>query len=150
MEQRTPTIQTAAGGAGVDAQTVTSLITQKLSELSVDLSSRGGRYIREVMEIILCEQGALMDITEPIQQVADRYGICTKSVRSLIRYTVTNAWKIGDPEVQCRYFDRLIDFKRGKPTEACFILTLATFLRRELRGYREMPNPNPGIPPEMM
>lgn len=150
MEQRTPTMQIAAGGAGVDIQVIRDHITGKLSELSVDLGSRGGLYTGEILEIILSEQGALMEISEPIRRIADRHGISERSVRSLIRYTVINAWKNGDPEVQCRYFDRLVDFKRGKPTEACFILTLAMFLRRELCSYRAIPRTDPGIPPEMM
>ena len=125
--------------AGPDSRIVRELAVQKLNEMSVNLNTRGGEYILEMLMIILCEQGELMSVAEPIRQVAERYGIRRESVRAAVRYAVINAWKNGDPEVQYRHFGNSISFRRGKPTESGFILTLAMHLRRELQSYRGAP-----------
>jgi two-component system response regulator (stage 0 sporulation protein A) len=142
MEQQIPK-------ADPDSRIVKELVVRKLNELSVNINTRGGEYILEMLMLILCEQGELMNVAEPVRQVAERYGIRRESVRAAVRYAVINAWKNGNPEVQYRYFGRTVSFQRGKPTESGFILTLAMHLRHELQNYNDSPMRNTDIPPEI-
>ena len=135
--------------AGPDSRIVRELVVRKLGEMSVNINTRGGEYILEILMFILCRQGELMNVADPVRQVAERYGIRRESVRAAVRYAVIHAWKTGNPEVQYRYFGRTVSFQRGKPTESGFILTLAMHLRHELQNYNDFPMRNTGIPPEI-
>ncbi|MBE6612821.1 MAG: hypothetical protein E7632_10050, partial [Ruminococcaceae bacterium] len=134
-----------------NAQNLMNLIDQALNSLAVKIENKGGQYIREILYILLTEKAQTTEIAEPLRRVAHRFGIAAESARSSIRYAIVQAWRMGDPNVQYRYFGRSVEFHRGKPTESAFIATVAMALRHEADAYFSRSKlPDDGIPPEMI
>ncbi len=132
-----------------DKQYIIRLIRRTLSSLSVKIGSKGGVYLSDMLYSLLVDHGEMGTIADALSSVSDKYEIDAESIRASMRYALTQAWKIGDPEIQYRYFGRSVDFSRGKPTESAFIATLAMHMRHEIKAYLARCVPDDGIPPEM-
>ncbi len=120
---------------------------QILESFSVKLTTKGGIYLAKTLEHLLTEPNAT--IAEALALLAKQYGIGIESVRGAIRHAVTAAWNRGDAMLQYRYFLHSVEFKRGKPTEAAFISTLALSIKHEMEEYAVLKAEHDGIPPEM-
>ena len=129
-------------------QFVRMQIRRTLHELSVDLNSRGGVYICEILELLLRDPDRIERLSEPMKETADKYGIQLESLRSSIRVTLKKAWMDGGSDAQSRYFGNTISFSRGKPTESNFLITIAMHLRHVVDEYLRAPSPKPEILPE--
>ncbi len=118
-----------------DKAFITRQIRDILAELSVKLNSKGGIYLSEILYIMATQFREIDGSAEALRITSQKHGINTESVRAAVRYAVTQAWEVGDPDIQFEYFGRSVSFKRGKPTEAAFIKSAEMKLRHRMVRY---------------
>lgn len=106
------------------------IITRIIQRLGLRPNSKGYKYVRYAIYLVLQDDSILSSITQKLYPaVAAKFESNAKCVERDIRHSIETAWMKGD----LRYIDELfgytVDANKGKPTNSAFIAIVADYIQ---------------------
>ena len=119
--------------AFVDEERETTL-TKVLHELGIPSHIKGYQYIREGIKMIYDDEKLIGNITKKLYpNLADKYSTTSSRVERAIRHAIEVGWSRSNWKLTEDLFGQSVDFDKAKPTNSEFLVTLADWLRFDIK-----------------
>jgi two-component system response regulator (stage 0 sporulation protein A) len=109
-------------------------ITKVLHELGIPSHIKGYQYIKEGIKMIYDDNNLIGNITKKVYpNLADKYDTTSSRVERAIRHAIEVGWSRSNWKLTEDLFGQSVDFDKAKPTNSEFLVTLADWLRFDIK-----------------
>ncbi len=109
-------------------------ITKVLHELGIPSHIKGYQYIKEGIKMIYDNDKLIGNITKKLYpNLADKYQTTSSRVERAIRHAIEVGWSRSNWKLTEDLFGQSVDFDKAKPTNSEFLVTLADWLRFDIK-----------------
>ena len=109
-------------------------ITKVLHELGIPSHIIGYQYIKEGIKMIYDNDKLIGNITKKLYpNLADKYQTTSSRVERAIRHAIEVGWSRSNWKLTEDLFGQSVDFDKAKPTNSEFLVTLADWLRFDIK-----------------
>ena len=109
-------------------------ITKVLHELGIPSHIKGYQYIKEGIKMIYDDNNLIGNITKKVYpNLADKYDTTSSRVERAIRHAIEVGWSRSNWKLTENLFGQSVDFDKAKPTNSEFLVTLADWLRFDIK-----------------
>lgn len=117
----------------VDEKQETTL-TKMLHELGIPSHIKGYQYIKEGIKMIYDDNNLIGNITKKVYpNLANMYDTTSSRVERAIRHAIEVGWSRSNWQLTEDLFGQSVDYDKAKPTNSEFLVTLADWLRFDVK-----------------
>lgn len=121
-------------GGWQDQELLESAVAKIFQNLNIPNHYKGYNYLKEAVLLTIKQPALVNGITKKLYpRIACQYYTTADRVERSMRFAIENAWNKGQVDLLHSLFGYCIDDRKGKPTNASFIATLADKIRLESR-----------------
>ena len=113
---------------------VTEATQEFLTQIGIPSHVLGYRFLTIGLTLLVEEPSLSFNITTRLYpKIVDRFwGTTAQRVERGIRSAIESAWSNGDPDELARCFGEAVSYRKGRPTNAAFMVRAADLIRREV------------------